>query len=135
MALINWDAGLSVSVNEIDQQHQKLIAMINDLNDAMRQGKGRNILIPVINGLITYTATHFKVEEKYFDQFNYADAQPHKDEHAAFVKKVIGFRDRLDSGQLGLPIDVMFFLSSWLTTHIKGTDKKYSACFNANGLK
>jgi hemerythrin len=40
MALIQWNDGLSVNVVEIDRQHQKLIGMINDLNDAMRQGKG-----------------------------------------------------------------------------------------------
>ena len=36
MALIEWSDDLSVKVKELDVQHQKLIAMINDLNDAMK---------------------------------------------------------------------------------------------------
>jgi hemerythrin len=40
MSLIQWNDRLSVHVAEIDGQHQKLVGMINDLNDAMRQGKG-----------------------------------------------------------------------------------------------
>ena len=42
MAIIQWNDSLSVNVVEIDKQHQKLVAMINDLNDAMRQGKGKD---------------------------------------------------------------------------------------------
>jgi hemerythrin len=44
MALIDWDASYSVQVDEIDQQHQKLIAMINELNEAMKQRKGKELL-------------------------------------------------------------------------------------------
>ncbi len=43
MALIDWDKSLSVNVEEIDQQHKKLIAMINELNEAMRNGKGKEV--------------------------------------------------------------------------------------------
>ena len=36
MALINWDDSFSVNVAEIDQQHQTLVSMINDLNESIR---------------------------------------------------------------------------------------------------
>jgi hemerythrin len=135
MAIIRWSEELSVGVAEIDQQHQKLISMINDLNDAMINGKGKEALRDVINGLITYTATHFKIEERYFDQFGYEESSLHKNEHADFVKKVSDFRDGYVSEKLGLSINVMKFLSDWLTCHIKGSDKKYTACFNSNGMR
>ena len=35
MALITWTDNLSVSVTEVDEQHKKLVAMINELNEAM----------------------------------------------------------------------------------------------------
>ena len=68
MALLQWSDALSVGVVEIDRQHQKLVTMINDLNDAMRAGKGKDALGKTIAELIAYAATHFKTEEKYFDQ-------------------------------------------------------------------
>ena len=55
MALIQWSPDYSVKVGEIDQQHQKLITMINELNDAMLKGKGKEILSKIIDGLISYT--------------------------------------------------------------------------------
>ncbi len=134
MALIQWDKSFSVNVSEIDQQHQKLIHMTNDLNDAMRQGKGKEALGKIIQGLIGYTRTHFSTEEKYFSQFGYPEADTHKAAHTDFVAKVTEVKQKFDRGQMGLPIEVMTFLSQWLSAHIKGTDKKYSPFFNEKGL-
>lgn len=135
MALIQWNNGLSVNVAEIDGQHQKLIQMINELHDAMRQGKGKEALGKIVDGLIAYTQTHFKTEEHYFAKFNYGETQSHKKEHADFVKKAADFRDGFQKGQLGLSVEVMTFLSHWLTNHIQGIDKKYTPLFNQQGLK
>jgi hemerythrin len=135
MALITWNNNLSVRVAEIDQQHKILITMINDLNDAMKIGKGKDALGKIVEGLTAYTVTHFKTEEKYFAQFGYPDTVNHKKEHAAFIQKVSSFKDGLEKGKLTLTLDVVDFLSDWLKTHIMGTDKKYSQFFNEKGLK
>jgi hemerythrin len=135
MAFVNWDDSFSVSVTEIDRQHQKLVSMINELDGAMRQGKGKDFLGKIINDLIDYTATHFKTEEKYFDQFGYPETDSHKKEHTAFVQKVSDFKDGFEKEQLTLSIGVINFLSDWLQNHIKGTDKNYSQFFNEKGLK
>jgi hemerythrin len=135
MALINWNDSLSVNVKEIDLQHKKLIDMINELNDAMKTGRGKDAVGKIVGGLISYTAIHFKKEEQYFDQFGYPDTENHKKEHVAFVKKVTDFKDGFAKGNLSLSIEVMNFLSDWLKNHIKGTDKKYAGFFNEKGLK
>lgn len=135
MALIAWSDALSVNVAEIDRQHQKLIGMVNELNDAMKIGKGKEALNKILSGLVSYTVTHFKTEENYFDQFGYPDVDRHKKEHADFIEKVRDFKNKFESRNLFLTIEVMNFLSDWLKTHIMGTDKKYSEFFNEKGLK
>ncbi|OGR10861.1 MAG: hemerythrin [Desulfobacterales bacterium RIFOXYA12_FULL_46_15] len=135
MAIIKWDDGFSVNVAKIDQQHQKLILMNNELNEAMGQGKGKDVLGRIVNGLISYTATHFKTEEDYFKQLGYPEAGSHIKEHIAFVEKVTEFKEGFENGKLSLSIEVMTFLSNWLRNHIKVTDKKYSRFFNQKGLK
>ncbi len=135
MAMITWSDNLSVNVGEIDMQHKKLVVMINELYDAMKIGKGKEITGKILDGLVSYTATHFNQEEKYFTKFSYPDADNHKKEHAAFVKKVTGFKKEFETGKVTLTIEVMNFLSDWLFKHIKITDKKYSKFFNEKGLK
>jgi hemerythrin len=135
MSLIQWNDSLSVNVTEIDKQHQKLVGMINELDDALHQGKGRDALGKIINGLIIYTGTHFKTEEKYFDQFGYPEADSHEKEHLDFVAKVSDFKSGFEKAKFGLSIEVMNFLSDWLQKHIKGVDKKYGPFFNEKGLK
>jgi hemerythrin len=135
MALIQWNEALSVGVTELDLQHKRLFAMINDLNDAMMQGKGKEVLSRVIVGLLDYTRTHFATEERYFERFGYPRADTHKKEHAYFTGKVAEFKDDFEQGKLGVSVKVMQFLSDWLQHHIKVADKDYGPLFNEKGLR
>jgi hemerythrin len=135
MAFVEWNNSYSVGVNEIDLQHQKLIEMINDLHDAMLQGKGKAVVGEIIKGLVDYAGTHFLTEEKYFDQFEYPEAGSHKEEHSAFTQRVAEFKNGFNTGKFALSINVMDFLSSWLRNHIKVVDKKYGPFFKEKGLK
>ncbi|HOD39814.1 MAG TPA: bacteriohemerythrin [Candidatus Wallbacteria bacterium] len=134
MALIEWSSNLSVGVSEMDDQHKKLIKMINDLHEAMKTGKGKEITAKIVADLINYTHTHFSAEEKYMAQFKYPDIDKQKAAHAAFVKKISDIQKSVNAGQL-VTMDVMKFLNSWLTEHIIGMDKKYTSFFNGGGLK
>ena len=135
MAFIKWDGSYSVGVAEIDAQHQKLVAMLNDLHDAMRQGKGKDALGKILSGMADYTVTHFATEEKYFEKFGYPDAKTHNQEHADFVKRVSEFKSEFEKGDISLTIPVMTFLKDWLMNHIKGSDKQYGPFLNAKGIK
>jgi len=135
MALIQWSSDLSVKIEEIDKQHQKLIAMINQLNDAMRQGRGKEVAGKIIDGLVGYTQVHFAVEEKYFAKFGYPETEKHLREHNEFVKKAAAFRSDFANGKLTLSVQIINFLSDWLKHHIQGTDQKYVPFFQQNGLR
>ncbi|MEW6536203.1 MAG: bacteriohemerythrin [Candidatus Auribacterota bacterium] len=134
MALITWSDELSVKIKEIDNQHKKLIDLINSLNDAMKVGKGKEVMDKILKELTSYTVTHFSNEEKYFDKYGYPDTKAHKETHTAFVNKMTEFKDKFEQGKLSLSIEVMNFLSDWLKKHIMGTDQKYSSFFNGKGL-
>lgn len=135
MALIIWDESLSVHVKKIDEQHQKLIQLINDLHEAMRQRKTNEALGKIIDELIAYTTSHFLTEETYFEQFQYIDRLAHKRRHSEFVKKVGEFQKEFTSGKLMLSMEIMTFLKDWLVNHIQGEDKKYVPLFKEKGLQ
>ena len=132
---MNWDNSFSVNVAEIDLQHQTLLSMVNELSDAMKQGQGNDVLGNIVSGLINYAETHFKTEEKYFNQFGYPDSAAHIQEHTAFVQKISDFKDGFEQGKLLLSIEIMNFLSDWLQNHIKGSDKKFGPFLTAKGVQ
>jgi hemerythrin len=134
MALIEWTDDFSVRVAEIDLQHKKLVEMINNLHQAMLDGKGNKLISEILDGLAQYAVYHFQTEEKYFDQFNFEGGEKHKQTHADFVKKVSLFVDEFNKGSVMLTIDVLDFLSDWLQHHILGEDMEYSDFFVENGL-
>jgi len=135
MALLTWKAEYSVNVNEIDAQHRKLVDMINELNDAMAQGKARDVLGAILDKLVSYTASHFAREEGLMQTHGYEGYQEHKDKHDKMTAKVLDLQRQFKSGQAAMTIEVMNFLKSWLDKHIVGTDMKYSAFMNGKGVQ
>lgn len=134
MAFLTWDEKYSVNVKEIDAQHKKLVEMVNGLHDAMKLGKGKDIMTQVLQDLINYAGSHFATEEKYMTKFNYPAYLQHKSEHEKFVKQVLDFQNQYNSGQVAITLEVMNFLKEWLVNHILGTDKRFGPFFNENGL-
>lgn len=132
---MEWSNALSVNVVEIDDQHKNLITMVNQLNSAMKTGKGKEATAEIIKNLAEYTLTHFKTEELYFDKFQYLYKLQHVLEHKKFVEKVSQFKNDFDKGKVLLSMEIMNFLQDWLVNHIQKSDKNYQKCFNEHGLK
>jgi len=131
---ITWDDSYSVSVKQLDDEHKKLVVMINELHEAMQVGRGKEMLSTILGRMINYVGTHFSNEEKYMEKFSYPDYEVHKQEHNDFVKKTLEFQQNFNDGKMGLSIEVMFFLKEWLLNHIKGSDQQYGPFFNKKGL-
>jgi hemerythrin len=58
-----WSEGLSVGNATIDSEHQKLLQMINDVENAIR-AKDRSNLPDLFKELEAYVSLHFSDEEK-----------------------------------------------------------------------
>ncbi|MDG4474618.1 bacteriohemerythrin [Thiovibrio frasassiensis] len=135
MALLTWQEKYSVGIKQIDDQHKQLIDMINELNDAMLTGKGKDALMPVLNKLASYCVTHFAVEEKLFDTHAYPETADHKEKHSKMLAKVKALIGEVQSGKSTVSIEVMNFLKNWLDKHIMETDKKYGPYLNSKGVQ
>ena len=134
MAFIDWNDSYSVSVSQFDEQHKELIGLINKLHEAMMAGKGGDVLAEVLNSLIAYTVTHFSNEEDLMRKYNYPAYEVHKTIHDKLVHDVVDIQNRFKAGKPMLTMELMDFLKKWLTDHINGVDKKYSAFFASSGV-
>jgi hemerythrin len=135
MALINWNDTFALNIKKIDDQHKRLIELINILHDSMKAGKGNEVIGPILSDLLNYTAFHFTTEEKFFQQYAYPEYLLHKKEHDELTNKVKAFINDFGTGKISLTIDVMNFLKDWLRTHILGSDMKYSPFLINKGVQ
>ncbi len=133
--LIDWTASLSVGIDSIDNQHKKLVDLLNKLYAAMTEGKGSEILGNIFGDLVNYTKTHFATEEQYFAKYKYPDSAKHISEHKILTDKAKALQADFKSGKVAMSREVMQFLKDWLNNHIAFEDKKYGPFLRENGVK
>lgn len=131
MALITWGPKLCVGFQQIDEQHKKLVQLINRLNDAMVAGHGRDAIGPTLTELVKYTQYHFATEERLMKLHGYEYSAEHQAEHAKLLHDVGDFKARFDAGNAMLSIELLRFLKNWLAGHIAGSDMKLAQCLAA----
>ncbi|OHD55534.1 MAG: hemerythrin [Spirochaetes bacterium GWF1_51_8] len=127
MAFVAWNDSLSVSIAAIDDQHKKLIDIMNELHDAMKTGKGKDALTSVLEKMAGYTVEHFSFEENMLNENGYPGFNGHKFQHDEFVRKVNEFKKDFASGKALVSIDVLNFLRDWLIAHIADSDQQYAS--------
>ena len=125
MALISWNDTFSVGISEMDTQHKRLVDMINQLYEAMSGGKGDNVLADILNGLVTYTRTHFAAEEKLMQKYGFPGFAQHKKLHDELTQKVTELNDKVRNGKMVPSVSLGSFLKDWLTRHIQQEDMQY----------
>jgi len=126
MPLIEWNNKMSVGVEEIDVQHKKLVEIINDLHDALKNNSYAEVLKPIFVELVEYTKTHFSTEEAIMEKAGYEDLENHKKQHQRFVAKMERMKNRCYQGKEEISVELSSFLSSWMIGHILHSDKEYS---------
>jgi hemerythrin len=135
MALMTWTDSMSVGVKVLDEDHKKLVGMVNELHDGILEGHRHEALAHVLDQLVQYTKVHFAREEQFFAKTQYAQAAEHKKEHDDLIVKAGELQSRYKGGSTSmLSLETMSFLKSWLSHHIQGSDKLYTKHLNSSGI-
>ncbi len=123
--LIIWNEAYSVGISEFDNQHKKLINIINKLYRSYLNKSHDSEITALINELKEYTKYHFASEEKLFKEKNYYLAKEHIKAHESFKEELFAIVETYDDLKLVLTMKTMTLLQRWLTNHILKEDKKY----------
>lgn len=135
MPILEWDTSqYSVGVKAIDGQHSVLFGLINELHGAMMSGKGQTMTGPLLRKLADYTQVHFTAEEKMMMAARYPGLTDHQAKHRDLIEQVQVFVARFERGEIALSLDLMNFLSDWLTNHIQKVDREYGPWLNEHGM-
>ncbi len=135
MSIVTWSDEYTVDIQEIDEQHKRLIDIINELYEALAAKKDRDKVATVLNELVEYTKVHFAVEETLMRIFHYEDYDAHKEIHDRIVARVLDFQAKFNAGNDSVGMELLLFLKEWLFDHINKVDKRYTKHFQAHGAK
>ncbi len=126
MANINWDDSLSTDIPNIDQQHKKLVELINKVSNAMKNSKGNEVLLEVVTELISYTKNHFRYEEQFMESIKYPKLQEHKQVHKMVTEQVSELYEKIKEGKFVSSVQVSNLLKEWISNHILKVDMHYA---------
>ena len=131
---IAWKAEYSVGIESLDNDHKKLISLLNQFTTAYEYAMSEVYERQALDDLLDYTKYHFAREEKLMQSNDYPDFFSHKEQHKAMIKEVEVFVEKYNKQGHQALDEVSTFLTQWLINHINGTDKKYSEHLKKNGV-
>ncbi len=122
MALFSWDSSFETGNSMIDQQHLRLVDLINELADALAGQVGDTVPDRIHRQLLDYTRYHFSSEEKLMraSGIDEESFQRHRQKHQEFIRSI----DLENATVQRHPEDLLSYLMDWLISHILDTDRE-----------
>ena len=122
MKELTWDKMLSVAVEEIDDDHRRLVELFNILNHSVAEGDAPNYIEAVLEELISCTVWHFRHEERLMLKYGYDGFLEHKTEHQELIDSVKVLQQKFLKEAKQLSNKDIEYLETWLTEHILVAD-------------
>ena len=119
---IVWDEILSVGVDEIDEDHRKLVNIFNILNHSVMAEESLDYLAATLAELINCTVWHFSHEERLMLKHRYEGIEEHKAEHRELIKSAKELQQEILQADKPVVDEHIEFLERWLTEHILTAD-------------
>jgi diguanylate cyclase (GGDEF)-like protein/hemerythrin-like metal-binding protein/PAS domain S-box-containing protein len=121
-----WNENFQTGVPIVDEQHHKLVDLLNKLASHLAYGVDQPALNKVFDELADYAQYHFKTEEGVWAKYIPLDelSMAHEKTHLDFVSEITALRGKQDTLATEQVIEeVVVFLTHWLAFHILETDK------------
>lgn len=121
-----WNENFLTGLSVVDEQHRKLVELLNKLASHLAYGADNLELNLVFDELAAYAQYHFKTEEGLWRKYLPEDelSIKHAGTHQNFVTEVLQLRGKQESLATEQVIEEMVvFLTHWMAFHILEADK------------
>ncbi len=125
--LLQWSESLNIGIREIDEQHKALIAMVNELHQAIVARNAKDTAREILDRLAEYPGTYFRDEEGLMQRSGYSALDTHRQQHEDLIRRVSELRDQFDTGNSKITFELMFILKTWLSRHVNESDRRFGA--------
>lgn len=122
MEWITWGDNLRLGHETLDSDHQKLVAIINQLADSVMNPSSQQANEELLRDLLAQTIAHFALEDQLMVTHRYPHAEEHMAEHAKLIQMAFDTKAEFEA-DLSSSVSLLRFLRRWLTHHILTTDK------------
>lgn len=121
---------LITGIDIIDEQHQALFKLINNLDEIRESKESFN---RALLELQIYVSSHFKTEEEYMRYMSYPDFSNHKDCHDKFIEDYKSLLKKLSSAEnsMDLASEFIEFVETWIKEHYTNVDVKMAEYINS----
>ncbi|MFA6507905.1 MAG: bacteriohemerythrin, partial [Treponemataceae bacterium] len=126
--LMPWKSNYAVGNISIDDQHRKLVGLLNRLHTTVAVGSEAKAAEKNLGDLADYAEFHFADEERMFSSSGYPDTAFHVRTHREFEKAIRSYS--VDAAPGKVPLDEAAFLrmKDWFIDHFQTVDKGYVPC-------
>ena len=121
-----WDDHFKVGIPLIDQQHYRLVELLNQLAREVVFEAQFSHLGEIFNALLDYTIYHFQTEETIWEKYFPNDVlqTQHKQVHQNFIDTIKRLKEEQNSrSTMEIAQETLGFLARWLASHILETDR------------
>jgi len=127
-SLVSWDEHYSTRILLIDNQHQELVRITNELFDACRAGNDKAVSAfkELIPHMVDYVKFHFKTEQDLMERINYPECKSHLVQHDELIRDILAAAKDFDDGKKFVPNRFSRTLKAWILSHVAVYDKAYA---------
>lgn len=126
MEAFHWEQYFETGISDVDEQHHKLVNIINKFGDLLAQDTIVYTDVEIIfKELVDYTVYHFEEEEAVMinDGIDDRHFKQHKLEHEIFLEEVNTLYSHISPQKLDSSRYLLEYLINWLASHILGVDQ------------
>ena len=118
----------------MDEQHRKLIDLINKMYRVMRKEETTATIEEVLDEMGKYAAHHLREEEALLQANNYEEFAEHSAGHQSYLNKMTELLAEWKTGDADTAKDIYTFLRKWWMDHIVVEDQKYGVFLKGKGV-
>jgi len=121
---IQWGYHFFTGIKNIDQQHEGLVALVNNLGEVVARNAGPGKVDDAFVKLTDYASEHFSLEENLMLDagVDAAHVAAHKQAHKQFVEQLHDMWQARDDNPDNTTRHLLEFLTTWIYRHILITD-------------
>jgi hemerythrin len=125
--LIEWSDDLSIGIEHIDRQHQKLVKLINLMYRTKLEKPDifDTVFRRSMKDLVEYANMHFDAELFMMEKIKYPGIKAHRHHHDLLAKTLISTALNYQDGNEVVTTEFIHSLKTWIIKHISISNKAY----------